>query len=688
MDPHSPVKPRLVLVVEPLEQRCVLTTVTITLNPVLDQFGNLIQTIQAYGSPDRFAFAFLDTGAAPVAFSVGDRGQMTGGAIPVKATDTAQASGVGGQITGDVSQPATILADGLHASSLSFNQYSMASWSATFTSGSARTAGIQAFLGTSDGSPALPTVTGTPIFEASSLAPSGYAALIDLQGYKQDLSSVAAGLTLNEPDVRFVAPSTTLTGTQETTLPLQIPLTFYGSDNYTDPGDESTISYNPENKNVTLVSGGATLSAQQFVFDTGSQVTLISTAEARALNLDLANPQTTIVVQGVGGPEVVPGYTLDSLSVPLVGGNTLKFTNVPVFVLDTAPDLDGLLGMNLFNLGAQMLYNPHEGGGASLTITFYNDPQKDRGNSGSVLAGFLGQPAKAPLAPIMVSPPALPTLPAVTNTSGSDGTANDIRLPTPAPDPSSTLNLNPLVQQLNSQLALQDSIPAMINALIARVTGSATPVAPGDSASTSPTSDPAPAVESGDTLGQTSRQAAAAPAVARALRTDSDPSSQNDPGVSTAVAAVRSQARTITVVVPSGAANPAIVVLVPVPAGARSVGLRLDGGSPAGPILEEGDLPQERSGAVALPGGSSSGREIREGREDLALALERRATDVCFAEEGETIAPRRDAPVLAEKVGELSAAAAAALVAVLAGYWSPPDPTEPAPVRRRPRLGP
>jgi hypothetical protein len=59
------------------------------------------------------------------------------------------------------------------------------------------------------------------------------------------------------------------------------------------------------------------------------------------------------------------GFTVPSLSL----GSSVTFTNVPVYVLDGS-GFDGILGMNLFDHAASMLYNPYGQGGASLSVNF------------------------------------------------------------------------------------------------------------------------------------------------------------------------------------------------------------------------------------------------------------------------------------------------------------------------------
>ena len=72
------------------------------------------------------------------------------------------------------------------------------------------------------------------------------------------------------------------------------------------------------------------------LFDTGAQVSLISTALAAGLGLDLGKPDTTISVKGAAGePIAIPGFTLGELVLGAAidgpaADDTLRFVDVPV----------------------------------------------------------------------------------------------------------------------------------------------------------------------------------------------------------------------------------------------------------------------------------------------------------------------------------------------------------------------
>jgi|GEM_PF-5847168 len=393
---RSRTRPRPLLDFDQFELRLALsvspTSLTIPLDPEFDQFGSQIETIQAYGDPSQATFGIFDTGASVVTVSSEDRSALdyNGSSIPVKVPGGAVADGIGGGVIGDVSQPGTIWADGIHASSLSFDSWGFPTFEVSFGPDSAQVPGVQVFLGTDSGSPDLPTVTGTPVLNPSPTHPNGLGALVDLQGYTLDFSDIFPGLVLAQPDLHFVSPTTTLTGSSETTAPVRIPLSMVGEDNHENPGDLITASSNPVINNVSLVSQSGSVVQQSFLFDTGAQLSVISTAEAAALGLDLSQPESVITIQGVGGTEDVPGFTLPSLTIPLNDGGTLVFTNVPVYVLDAAPGVvDGIFGMNLLNTAVQALYNPFDPLGPSLSLTFSTDPDRGLGgfNFFTLLAG-------------------------------------------------------------------------------------------------------------------------------------------------------------------------------------------------------------------------------------------------------------------------------------------------------------
>lgn len=405
----------------PAVEPCLGVVVEVELDSYLDRFGSQIEMIQIYqdGSGDRAAYSIYDTGASVITWSAADQDASLP-PIPIKAFDGAEAEGIGGTLTGDVSQPGTVLAVGLDAiqftSDFPFVEYDFSG--AAFVPGSPEEHGVQLFVGTNDGSPSLPTITGTPIHNGRlpSFAPetvNGIAAKINMQWgidlgqFMEDLGFAAEaefyrGIVLPMPNIAFVAPGGTLEAipddestpqNESTTDPVRIPLAPYGFDNHADPGEMITVSDNPfQNTGVVLSDGGVTIGDDPenrlaMLFDTGASLSIISTAMAAEFGFDLSAPEYKVDVQGAaGGIGSIPGFTLDSLKLPVDDNGDGEFdgevvlANVPVFVFDVTPadtdpeeGLDGILGMNLFNSAYEMLYDPHDPSGASLRVTFLND---------------------------------------------------------------------------------------------------------------------------------------------------------------------------------------------------------------------------------------------------------------------------------------------------------------------------
>lgn len=247
------------------------------------------------------------------------------------------------------------------------------------TSPSAEVPGVQVFVGVIDTSGLLPTITGTPILNPSPRAPHGLAAKIRPEGHllEIDFSDFLPGfgkIVIPVPDLTFHQPGTPLAAEANTTQPLRMPVELLGANNYADPGMQMTVSPSPVVRGG-LANGSIAMQDLLFLFDTGAQLTTIPTRAAESLGLDLAAPEFTISVQGAAGVvDDIPGFVISELALPLEGGRSLRFKNVPVFVIDVAEELDGLLGMNLINMAHSVLYDPYDPAGPAVTCTFVTDP--------------------------------------------------------------------------------------------------------------------------------------------------------------------------------------------------------------------------------------------------------------------------------------------------------------------------
>ena len=110
---------------------------------------------------------------------------------------------------------------------------------------------------------------------------------------------------------------------------------------------------------TNLTNGGGSVNEQQFLFDTGAEVSVISEQTAAKLGIFTTGPNAKTpdffsTVTGVGGTtQQVPGYFVDNLTV-ITNGGPITWNHVPVLLLDVIDPRDavgyvpGILGMNLF----------------------------------------------------------------------------------------------------------------------------------------------------------------------------------------------------------------------------------------------------------------------------------------------------------------------------------------------------
>jgi hypothetical protein len=195
-----------------------------------------------------------------------------------------------------------------------------------------------------------------------------------------DFSDIFPGLILPFPDLNFAHPGKTIiydpanTDIHDTVV---LPLIPFGGENSDDPGDLITESLLWLIPNVTGTYDNITSSTGSFLFDTGAQLSVISTDMALSLGLNLDAPTTSIDVQGVAGTTTIPGFTLTTLDMLRTDGGILQFANVPIYVLDVAPGIDGIFGMNLMNVANEFVFDPHSPNGPQLSIAYFANP--DRG---------------------------------------------------------------------------------------------------------------------------------------------------------------------------------------------------------------------------------------------------------------------------------------------------------------------
>jgi len=371
--------------------------ITRTLDPSVDTIGQQILAVQTYtsGTTTVLDLAIYDTGASVISFAAYANEFFP---QPHLAPGGAGGQGINGSVIGDVSQPGAILAGGFQDFDLQVDVSNFEFQVGIKTPPERAVPGIQAFVASLEGSPNLPSLAGTPIHKPSVAFPNGSAAFVTLSGIDFAPSLGLSGGSLFIPTLDLVAPGGTLETKPGSTQPATIPLVPFGSDNYGFEGSNITSVSNPTVANVglgTVGSGGTptAVTASSMLFDTGAQVSLISTTLANGLGLDLDNPDTTIAVRGAAGAAVsIPGFTLSEIILGaaidgLEVDDTLRFLDVPVYVYDIGvPGLDGILGMNLFNQANEMLIDLVNN---RFSVSFYDELPPGEGGVDQALAALL-----------------------------------------------------------------------------------------------------------------------------------------------------------------------------------------------------------------------------------------------------------------------------------------------------------
>lgn len=425
---------------------------TVELDPMYDTIGEQIEVAQGYYLPGenpatvpRYTYGIYDTGASVVTLSAMDQMLFpwVSSAVPIKGPGQAFAEGVNGNVTGDISEPGYVISDGMHAVTVDAANWNVnVTWNLTSnaTSKSAKAAGIQMFVGTIPESESLPTITGTPIHNSVTHT-GGAAAYVNMRGASFDLQAMFPDIITTPtpyyvPDLRFVDSGTKLTTSSDPniTAPIRVPLALLGEDNHTNPGNQLTIGPNPFVSNVSVAMGAepaaARVSGRNFLFDTGAMMSLISTATAARLGLNLAAAPYSLDVAGAAGDSVtIPGFDIPLLEVPYDNKNgtsgLLRFEHSVVYVYDVGQGIDGILGMSLFNRAQEMLYDPNDPNGPSLQLSFnmgdrYTEPDTSQiGLSDNYM--FFGS-LVTPNSPHMPSTPEV--LPGDANRSGKVNVAD------------------------------------------------------------------------------------------------------------------------------------------------------------------------------------------------------------------------------------------------------------------------
>jgi autotransporter-associated beta strand protein len=178
-------------------------------------------------------------------------------------------------------------------------------------------------------------IIGTPIIENEVMVvtPSQTKNL-----YQSTLGALTAQTTLQSTDP--VLPSKGL---------YHVPITWT---NFVSGTPLPSEGLNPVVNGVTARGPSNTDVANNWLFDSGAQFTIISPTYAQQLGINLSDPTTTITGEGVGGSTVTfDGYTITDIALPLSDGSRLVIDNPVVYVptgTQLPAGLTGVLGENLW----------------------------------------------------------------------------------------------------------------------------------------------------------------------------------------------------------------------------------------------------------------------------------------------------------------------------------------------------
>jgi predicted aspartyl protease len=251
-----------------------------------------------------------------------------------------------------VSQPLGIFVDGLAA----VDQNTMLLDDSNMVGQSNLAIGVGQAAG--PGEPGVPTVVGTPM--------SVY--FVTAIFNDNQISVTYDGNNYTSPDIRFYDHSDSRIPDYNDSIPLNlIPSGAYDVEYFPDlesifdfvyqPGSPSIIGSLLQSlffvNSVDMYDGTrSAIDKSRFMLDTGAQVSVVGTNIGSRLGLNPANPDFEVEIQDISGEITIePGFYIDSLEIAALG-EWLRFTNVPVVMLDvSSPEggyLDGIIGMNLF----------------------------------------------------------------------------------------------------------------------------------------------------------------------------------------------------------------------------------------------------------------------------------------------------------------------------------------------------
>jgi hypothetical protein len=140
------------------------------------------------------------------------------------------------------------------------------------------------------------------------------------------------------------------------TIPLH--MTHFPQDGQQNPGDPLPTWAPIPFLDVQSFNGAQTTSGT-FLLDTGAQLSMINNATAVALGLDangngvidLEEASGSTEIAGVGGTQSVPIVSIGGFRLATAEGTDLVWKEFEVLVLDIAPGIDGIIGMDLLQTG-------------------------------------------------------------------------------------------------------------------------------------------------------------------------------------------------------------------------------------------------------------------------------------------------------------------------------------------------
>ncbi len=175
---------------------------------------------------------------------------------------------------------------------------------------------------------------------------------------------------------------------------------------------DNRVSFSPEGSvisgsppawaNLPFLTGqlkqDSTVATGNFLFDTGAQVSILSTAMAKELGLDSnqdgvldsrdASYARNETIAGIGGLVTVPVFLIDQLHLPTSQGTDLVLTDLQWLVFDITPGIDAVLGFDnnmsgwLEPIFAKLFGQPDLGSGYIMQtqLDFRNWNATGRGN--------------------------------------------------------------------------------------------------------------------------------------------------------------------------------------------------------------------------------------------------------------------------------------------------------------------